>query len=287
MATTAISAATNIDSIRVQEQGSTPSNPPTGYWQLYAKSDGLYYLEDDGTEVGPLAAAGGGAPTDATYIVQTANGSLSNEQALDALSDGLLKHSSGVVAQAVSNTDYAAATHASRHAAGGADEIDGDGLDIDYSASNYTPAATTVAGHFEGIDDALAGAGGVTVVIGNKTHKFGSSQTTSSNTMVDVDATNASVAITNSGTRDSIVTCTFRGVKVSSGSAFYRITDGTNSSDEYELETGAGQTTITLTWVVQTSITNPTYKLQYRSDNGNNASVNSQAAFQMTVTEIA
>jgi hypothetical protein len=35
-------------------------------------------------------AAGGGAPTDATYIVQTTNGSLSNEQALSALATGIV-----------------------------------------------------------------------------------------------------------------------------------------------------------------------------------------------------
>ena len=37
------------------------------------------------------AAAGGGAPTDATYITQTANGSLSAEQALASLSSGIMK----------------------------------------------------------------------------------------------------------------------------------------------------------------------------------------------------
>lgn len=36
-------------------------------------------------------ASGGGAPTDATYITQTANGSLSAEQALAALATGIAK----------------------------------------------------------------------------------------------------------------------------------------------------------------------------------------------------
>lgn len=36
-------------------------------------------------------AGGGGAPTDATYIVQTADGTLSNEQAIGALSSGILR----------------------------------------------------------------------------------------------------------------------------------------------------------------------------------------------------
>lgn len=60
--------------------------------------------------IADLAGAGtGGAPADATYIVQTANGTLTNEQAIGALSDGLLKHSSGVFAQAVADTDYQSA----------------------------------------------------------------------------------------------------------------------------------------------------------------------------------
>jgi hypothetical protein len=50
---------------------------------------------------------------------------------------------------------------------GGAAEIDGDLLDIDYAQTNYTPATTGVAtdinhlaAHLEGIDDALGAAGG-------------------------------------------------------------------------------------------------------------------------------
>lgn len=55
--------------------------------------------------------------------------------------------------------------HASRHVAGGADEIDGDILDIDYTPTNYTqdttpPEVTTtneLTAHLAGIDNALAG----------------------------------------------------------------------------------------------------------------------------------
>jgi hypothetical protein len=55
-------------------------------------------------------------------------------------------------------------SHAARHVRGGADQIDGDVIDIDFSPSNYT--RTTVGGvttnaeeltsHLKGIDDALA-----------------------------------------------------------------------------------------------------------------------------------
>lgn len=58
--------------------------------------------------------------------------------------------------------------HASSHETGGADEIDGDKLDIDWTPSNYTPTATpteadnvdNLTSHLYGIDQALAGAGG-------------------------------------------------------------------------------------------------------------------------------
>lgn len=39
------------------EEGSAPTTPKTGSWGLYFKSGGLYTLEDDGTEIGPLGPA--------------------------------------------------------------------------------------------------------------------------------------------------------------------------------------------------------------------------------------
>lgn len=46
------------------------------------------------------------APSDATFWLQTADTDLPNAQAIGALSDGLIKHASGVAAQAVPGTDY-------------------------------------------------------------------------------------------------------------------------------------------------------------------------------------
>lgn len=37
-----------------EEQGSAPSNPSTGSWKIYPKSTGMFILEDDGTEHGPI-----------------------------------------------------------------------------------------------------------------------------------------------------------------------------------------------------------------------------------------
>jgi len=57
------------------------------------------------------AGGGGGAPTTATYITQTADAGLSAEQALSALATGLVKVTTGtgVLSTAVAGTDYQAA----------------------------------------------------------------------------------------------------------------------------------------------------------------------------------
>jgi len=57
------------------------------------------------------AGGGGGAPTTATYITQTADAGLSAEQALSSLTTGLVKVTTGtgVLSTAVAGTDYQAA----------------------------------------------------------------------------------------------------------------------------------------------------------------------------------
>lgn len=55
-----------------------------------------------------------GAPTDATYLTQTANGTLTNEQAMASLATGLVKNATttGVQSIATAGTDYSAGTSA-------------------------------------------------------------------------------------------------------------------------------------------------------------------------------
>lgn len=48
------------------ERGSDPGNPSSGRWRIYFKSDGLYFIEDNGTVVGPLSAGGLAALVDDT-----------------------------------------------------------------------------------------------------------------------------------------------------------------------------------------------------------------------------
>ena len=54
------------------------------------------------------SGGGGGAPTDATYITQTPNATLTNEQALSLLATGLMKvtTTTGLISTAVQDTDY-------------------------------------------------------------------------------------------------------------------------------------------------------------------------------------
>jgi len=54
-----------MSKITLAEEGSTPSTPATGKWKLYTKSDGLYLLDDAGTET--AFAAQGHDQTAALY----------------------------------------------------------------------------------------------------------------------------------------------------------------------------------------------------------------------------
>jgi len=68
---------------------------------------------------------GGGAPTTSKYILQQADASLPNAQALSALATGLVKVTigTGALSAAAVDVDYAAAAHKARHQSGGADSF--------------------------------------------------------------------------------------------------------------------------------------------------------------------
>ena len=80
------------------------------------------FLRGDSTWATITPTTIGGAPDNATYIVQTASAGLSAEQALGALATGLLKNTTttGVLSIATASD---LPNHASRHENGGADEI--------------------------------------------------------------------------------------------------------------------------------------------------------------------
>jgi hypothetical protein len=67
----------------------------SGGYGLRDNAGDIEYCDSGGAWTALNAGGGGGAPTDATYIVQTANGSLSAEQALSALATGVLQVTTG------------------------------------------------------------------------------------------------------------------------------------------------------------------------------------------------
>lgn len=83
---------------------------PRNVWPAY---DLTQIIAPEGTDFNDLeeylnALEAGVAPASATYIVQTADATLTNEQALGALATGLLKSTTttGVLSIATANTDY-------------------------------------------------------------------------------------------------------------------------------------------------------------------------------------
>jgi len=99
--------ATNAG-INVGAVAGDPSSPVDGdLW--YDSTANELTARINGVNVA-LGAGGGGAPTDATYITQTANGSLSAEQALSSLSTGIMRvaTTTGVITSLTNSAGIAA-----------------------------------------------------------------------------------------------------------------------------------------------------------------------------------
>ena len=93
--------------VNVGSQAGDPSGPSNGdLW--YDSTNNTLDARINGATVS--LGAGGGAPTDATYITQTANGSLSAEQALSSLSTGIMRvaTTTGVITSLTDSSGIAA-----------------------------------------------------------------------------------------------------------------------------------------------------------------------------------
>lgn len=99
--------------ITLKKQGSPPSGTPaTNEMFLYSDETTIELKLDDDSVV-TLLTSTGGAPASAPYITQTPHSGLSSEQALSALTTGLVKNTTGtgILSIGVAGTDYAAASH--------------------------------------------------------------------------------------------------------------------------------------------------------------------------------
>jgi hypothetical protein len=157
-----IDAATNIDSIRLQEQGSAPSTPPSGYFQLYSKDDGkLYGKNDAGTEYDLTSVAAFGTGTDSELTISsgavTATGSAHTiDTESDAASDDLDTISGGTEGDLlVISANNAARTVVVKHGTGNILTFGGSDVDLDetrktlllhYDGSNWRVVGAASAG---------------------------------------------------------------------------------------------------------------------------------------------
>ncbi len=98
-------------SLSLDELASSPGTT-SGYGKVFVKSSDskLYFKNDSGTEFDLTAAATSGAPTDATYVVLSANGTLTAERVL-AAGNGIALVDSGsganlTISQSINTDDF-------------------------------------------------------------------------------------------------------------------------------------------------------------------------------------
>lgn len=62
------------DELLLEELASAPATPSSGIWKAYFKSDGLYIIEDTGTEIGPFVLAKAETNANDIYRVDSPGG---------------------------------------------------------------------------------------------------------------------------------------------------------------------------------------------------------------------
>jgi hypothetical protein len=190
--------------------------------------------------------------------------------------------------------DFTNATHDHSDAANGGT--------IDAADLTYTPAVNTdwdgdtdpgnvddaLDQLAERVDDLEGAGGGATVVTASDSYNITSPHTTTSTSFSDVDATNASVTATLTGSGKALVFFSVAANKQTANSGFFRITDGTNHSDEFEIlfNSGAGRI-VAISWIFTTSAGATTYKLQFRSSDSNIFNIFADQTISMTIFEVA
>ncbi len=106
--------ASEINAATTDADFSLTSHTHSGVYEPVLGNPGTdgYVLSSTAAGTRSWVANGGGAPTNATYITQTANAGLSAEQALGALATGIVKNTttSGILTIAAAGTDYLAPT---------------------------------------------------------------------------------------------------------------------------------------------------------------------------------
>lgn len=174
------------------------SSAGTGRGEVIRAGDGITIAN------GTINATGaGGAPSNATYITQTPNSSLTNEQALSTLATGILKSNTGtgIISIAVSGTDFgnvtaagtlgssnivlgqggkAVATSSTLSVSGSNVTVTGNlAVTGNQTVGNLTTTNLTITGSITGVMAAVNGGTGFSstalgnIIVGNNTTTYG------------------------------------------------------------------------------------------------------------------
>ena len=155
---------------------------------------------------GSAEGGGGGAPTDATYITQTAHASLSNEQALAALASGVVKNTTGTGVLSVATVDTAeisndAVTYAKIQNVSATDKVLGRST---AGAGDVEEIACTAAGRAL-LDDADAAAQRTTLGLGTIATQAANNVSITGGSVTGI----TDLAIADGGTGQSTATAAF------------------------------------------------------------------------------
>lgn len=229
-------------------EGSTPSTPASTHWRLYFKSDGLYFVDDAGTEYGPL-------PTSA----------LSNP--MSAIGDTIVGGSSGTPTRQVNNLSATAAPDADNDTTEGYKVgsvwIDTTNDKAYVCLDNTDTAAvwteTTQAGGEILATHAYA-AGSDTVL-----HTQGTA------TLTDVDATNAAITFTAPSSGNVLVRVSALEARSGSGSTHWGIREGSSTIAEAFVLDGSATGIRNRAEFIVSGIAagSHTYKFAHRSSSNN------------------
>ncbi|MHB8627017.1 MAG: hypothetical protein ACYDEO_12525 [Aggregatilineales bacterium] len=167
------------------------STPPTNFVQLYTKllsgTPQLYAKNSSGVEY--LVGGGVGAPTTAKYLLQVADASLPNAQAMGALTTGLVKNTTitGVQSIAAAGSDYSSPT--------GTENLSNKTITASTINSSVIGATAPSTGTFTTLTANTALVTPIIAPISDSTAAIQITKADKSTNVVDIDTTNIRVGI--------------------------------------------------------------------------------------------
>jgi hypothetical protein len=226
------STTLNTEPLLCMDEGAYCSATRRKTFELNCSGAGVTCTQTAGRMTLTVSGGGGGAPTGATYLTQTPDGTLGAEQAMSLLGTGLVKNTTGTGAQsiAVSGTDYAPATSGSSvllgNGAGGFSSYAGATCGANQFATQTSSAGALTC---SAVNDATGAVKGGVVLTGDLGGTASSpsvvddshNHTSSTISALDVaDITTGTLSQARGGTGAGALTCTAGDFITSNGTAY-------------------------------------------------------------------